>query len=47
LVINKEFAAKEKLEIVNFCGGAAHFCPAHPCAHNNKLPCKNQRKDVF
>jgi ubiquinone/menaquinone biosynthesis C-methylase UbiE len=24
----KEFAAKEKLEIVNFRGGAAHFCPA-------------------
>jgi len=24
----REFAAKEKLEIVNFRGGAAHFCPA-------------------
>jgi len=24
----QEFAAKEKLEIVNFRGGAAHFCPA-------------------
>lgn len=27
-LVRKEFAAKEKLEIVNFRGGAAHFCPA-------------------
>ena len=26
----REFAAKEKLEIVSARGGAAHFCSPHP-----------------